>query len=151
MSLSCKFRLVAPQRRQIVNHLIHYFQIPNGSELVMVLSPHGAGPACNHRAIGVWVGEQLAQIADEPVCNLLATLEERLLETLQAEFPESGTEIEIPSDIARHAQLPLPRWEPLPAGVCHANARTPRRWQRQQICEPVRFPHRFEEAQKGKE
>lgn len=134
MSLSRKFRLVAPQRRQIVEHLIRHFQIPHGSGLVMVLSLYGAGPACNHRALNVWVGEQLAQIADEPVPNLLAALEDRLLETLQAEFPESGADIDVPSDTARRSQLPLPRWESLQAAACDANARASRRWRRQQTC-----------------
>ena len=104
-----KYRLVSPGTAAITNHLVHSFQIPPGGELAWALD--WKAPACNHTAVRYWVHRQLADIASDPVDNLLVALEQRLLSVLQDVFPDAGGAVDIPSERALQSTLPLPRWE----------------------------------------
>ena len=147
MKANCKYRLVMPRRRAIVSHLIGHFQIPHGAELVVALSPYVGSAQCNHKALNAWVGEQLAQIADEPVANVLETLETRLLKRLQASFPGAEGDVDVPSRIAMAAPFTPPRWELVDDGSCASAARLDRRWQRRPMEDPADFCKRAEQQQ----
>lgn len=104
-------RLIAPSAASIAAHLVGVFQIPSGADLALGLAPEA--PACNHAALCCWVRLELARMADrEPVANVLVAIEERLLEHLQALWPDAACQVEVPSPAALASALPRPYWEP---------------------------------------
>lgn len=127
-AVSLAHRLVAPSAASIAAHLVGVFQIPSGADLALGLAPEA--PACNHTALCCWVRLELARMADRaPVANVLVAIEERLLEHLQALWPDRAGEVEVPSPAALASALPRPYWEPIQSTVtCDPHKRQPRDW-----------------------
>ena len=116
------YRLLSPNPASIAGRLAVTFQIPPGGDLASVLAPEA--PACNRTALRYWVRRQLAEIASDPVDNLMVALEQRLLETLQETFPGACGELDVPSAAAMASSLPQPAWEPTDSCMPPKNRRS---------------------------
>ena len=121
------YRLVGPDVGQLTEHLADVFGIEPGVELARVLAAEA--PAFNHAALRYWVRIELAEIAHQPVDNVLIALEQRLHRLLQAQAPRYGRDIVISSSRAQRSNFPMPCWqyttECLPRGKSGAGRQGP--------------------------
>ena len=91
----------------LVGHLSAHFRLGLSQQLTLIL---GTGEEPNEQAaLATWVRQELAQMAtEEPVPNVVAELEPRLLTALQRLDYEQGAEIESPSRLSAAKPIPGP-------------------------------------------
>lgn len=91
----------------LVGHLSAHFRLGLGQQLTLIL---GTGEEPNGQAaLTTWIRQELAQMTtEEPVPNVVAELERRLLTVLQRLDCEQGAEIEVPSRLSAAKPIPGP-------------------------------------------